>query len=189
MKKVLEEVHRINSLMNLTEDQKSKEEHMQRITNSLLKNNIYSKSIEKVLDDILKLGDEQIIDYDMLERGYNKILKLKGNPKKNVEDFFKKVLKSLSKRPKGEYDILPNIDDYSFEPEEPSIIPKKVYRKELFGLQVELLKLQEWLRKTSKTVIIVFEGRDSAGKGSTIKKFIENLNPKYYNVIARYPNP
>jgi polyphosphate kinase 2 len=51
-------------------------------------------------------------------------------------------------------------------------------------MQVELLKLQEWLKKTDKTVIIVFEGRDSAGKGSTIKKFVENLNPRYYNVIA-----
>ena len=50
--------------------------------------------------------------------------------------------------------------------------------------QIELLKLQEWLRKTGKTVIIVFEGRDSAGKGSTIKKFTEHLNPRYYNVIA-----
>ncbi len=64
------------------------------------------------------------------------------------------------------------------------MIPKKVFRKELYELQIELLKLQEWLKKTNKTVIIVFEGRDSAGKGSTIKKFIENLNPRYYNVIA-----
>jgi polyphosphate kinase 2 len=46
------------------------------------------------------------------------------------------------------------------------------------------LKLQEWLKETGKTVIIVFEGRDSAGKGSTIKKFTENLNPRYYNVVA-----
>ena len=44
--------------------------------------------------------------------------------------------------------------------------------------------MQEWLSKTGKTVIIVFEGRDSAGKGSTIKKFVENLNPRYYNVVA-----
>jgi polyphosphate kinase 2 (PPK2 family) len=41
-------------------------------------------------------------------------------------------------------------------------------------MQIELLKLQEWLKNTGKTVIIVFEGRDSAGKGSTIKKFVEN---------------
>ena len=51
-------------------------------------------------------------------------------------------------------------------------------------MQVELLKLQEWLKKTGKTIIIVFEGRDSAGKGSTIKKFVENLNPRYYNIVA-----
>lgn len=67
---------------------------------------------------------------------------------------------------------------------EPSIIPKKVFKKELYELQIELIKLQEWLKKTGKTVVILFEGRDSAGKGSTIKKFIENMNPKYYNVVA-----
>lgn len=168
----------------LTEDEMSKEEHMTRITDTLVKEKIYNKTIEKTLDDILRLGDEQIIDYSLLERGLSKILKLKGNTKKNVEEYFKQVFKSLSKRPKGEYDIIPSVDDYSFEPEEPSIIPKKTYRKELFLLQVELNKLTEWLKSTGKTVIIVFEGRDSAGKGSTIKKFIENINPRSYNVVA-----
>lgn len=182
---ILSEVRRINELMGvLSEDVKSKEEHMSNITDSLVANNLYSKSIEKTLDDILKLGDEQIIDYYLLERGFNKVLKLKGNKKKSVEEYFKKVFKDLSKRQNPEYDITPSNDDYSFEPEEPSIIPKKTYRKELFLLQVELNKLTEWLKETGKTVIIVFEGRDSAGKGSTIKKFIENINPRSYNVIA-----
>ena len=112
----------------------------------LVKNNLYSKSIEKILDDIITLGDEQLIDYSLLERGFDKVLKMKGNSKKNVETFFKQVYKSLSKRQKAEYDVMPDVDDYSFEPEEPSIIPKKTYRKELFQLQVELNKLTEWLK-------------------------------------------
>ncbi len=50
-------------------------------------------------------------------------------------------------------------------------------------LQVELLKLQEWVVAQKKRMIILFEGRDAAGKGSTIKRFTENLNPKNYRVI------
>ena len=186
MKEIINELKRIGEIMGVTinEDSRTKEEHMQSITDNLVKNNLYNKTIEKTLDDIIKLGDEQLIDYSLLERGFDKILKMKGNTKKNVENFFKQVYKSLSKRQKAEYDIMPDMGDYSFEPEEPSIIPKKTYRKELFQLQVELNKLTEWLKKTNKTVIIVFEGRDSAGKGSTIKKFVENINPRSYNVIA-----
>ena len=57
------------------------------------------------------------------------------------------------------------------------------YRKEKRRLQVELLKLQEWTMKNQKQVAIIFEGRDAAGKGSTIKRFIEYLAPKTVNVI------
>jgi len=58
----------------------------------------------------------------------------------------------------------------------------KQYRKEKKRLQVELLKLQEWVIKKNKRIAIVFEGRDAAGKGSTIKRFIENMMPKTVNV-------
>ena len=59
----------------------------------------------------------------------------------------------------------------------------KQYSKEKFRLQVELLKLQEWVVKNNKRVAIVFEGRDAAGKGSTIKRFIEHLMPKHLKVF------
>ena len=52
------------------------------------------------------------------------------------------------------------------------------YRKEKRRLQIELLKLQEWVIGANKRIAIVLEGRDAAGKGSTIKRFIENLMPK-----------
>lgn len=58
-----------------------------------------------------------------------------------------------------------------------------VYREEKFRLQIELLKLQEWIEKNNKRVAIIFEGRDAAGKGSTIKRFIENLNPRKLRVF------
>ena len=54
-------------------------------------------------------------------------------------------------------------------------ISNSQYQKEKFRLQVELLKLQEWVLKTNKSLAIVFEGRDAAGKGSAIKRMVENL--------------
>ena len=57
------------------------------------------------------------------------------------------------------------------------------YKKEKHRLQIELLKLQEWVVNTSQRIAIVFEGRDAAGKGSTIKRFIENLMPKAAKII------
>jgi polyphosphate kinase 2 len=57
------------------------------------------------------------------------------------------------------------------------------YQAEKKRLQVELLKLQEWTINNKKRIGIVFEGRDAAGKGSTIKRFIENMMPKSVNVI------
>ena len=58
----------------------------------------------------------------------------------------------------------------------------KQYKKEKKRLQVELLKLQEWIIKKNKRVAIVLEGRDAAGKGSTIKRFIENMMPTSFEV-------
>lgn len=57
------------------------------------------------------------------------------------------------------------------------------YQKEKPVLQVELLKLQEWVVAEKKRMVIVFEGRDAAGKGSTIRRFVENLNPKNLRVV------
>ena len=137
-----------------------------------------------MLMDLSYLSEDRIIDFDMVERGLRKILLKKGDKKKNVEEYFTKIINSLRYRERSGYGVEPDREDYEFEPEEPSILPKKIYKKEVYYLQIELLKLQEWLKKTGKTIIVVFEGRDSAGKGSTIKKFTENLNPRYYNVVA-----
>ena len=52
------------------------------------------------------------------------------------------------------------------------------------GLQVELLKMQNWVKQTEEKVLLVFEGRDAAGKGGTIKRFTENLNPRGARVVA-----
>ncbi len=181
---LLSEADRIKKIMGLPDEGPKMNVNLKKIVQALEFLKIYSESIEKMLIDISNLAKEQIIDFGMLERGLRKILLKKGDKKKNVKEYFGKVINSLKYRDKKGYGVEPESEDYEFEFEEPSILPKKVYRKELYYLQVELLKMQEWLKKTGKTVIIVFEGRDSAGKGSTIKKFVENLNPRYYNVIA-----
>ena len=185
--KLLTEIERIQSVMGIIKEDESKLQmnvNLRQTVDILKYLKLYSSKVEKMLMEISYLAKEQIIDFGLIERGLRKILLKKGDKKKNVEDYLGKIINSLKFRERSGYGTEPESEDYEFEFEEPSIIPKKVYRKELYDLQVELLKLQEWLKKTNKTVIIVFEGRDSAGKGSTIKKFIENLNPRYYNVIA-----
>src|SRR5690606_6723403 len=61
---------------------------------------------------------------------------------------------------------------------------RKEYEAELRALQIELLKLQRAIREDSRRVVILFEGRDAAGKGGSIKRFTENLNPRGGRVVA-----
>jgi len=58
------------------------------------------------------------------------------------------------------------------------------YERQKYRLQVELLKLQAWVRETGQRVVILFEGRDAAGKGGAIKRFMEHLNPRGARVVA-----
>ncbi len=62
------------------------------------------------------------------------------------------------------------------------------YEKELVYLQIELVKLQRWIKDNSKRVAIIFEGRDAAGKGGSIRRFTEHLNPRSLRVVA-LPKP
>lgn len=61
---------------------------------------------------------------------------------------------------------------------------RKAYEKDILKLQIELVKLQAWVKETGQRVAIVFEGRDAAGKGGTIKRFRENLNTRGARVVA-----
>ena len=63
-------------------------------------------------------------------------------------------------------------------------LEKKVYEKELFRLQVELVKLQEWIKYKGLKVVCLFEGRDAAGKGGSIKRITQRLNPRICRVVA-----
>jgi polyphosphate kinase 2 len=72
----------------------------------------------------------------------------------------------------------------SIPPEEQVSINEKIYNKELARLQVELIKLQEWVRLKNLKVVVIFEGRDAAGKGGVIKRITESLNPRVCRVVA-----
>ena len=65
-----------------------------------------------------------------------------------------------------------------------NLMSRKAYERQKYLLQVELLKMQAWLRETGERIVIVFEGRDAAGKGGTIKRFMEHLNPRGARVVA-----
>lgn len=66
----------------------------------------------------------------------------------------------------------------------PDLLDRKIYMTELLRLQAELIKLQDWVESTGEKVCVVFEGRDSAGKGGAIKRISQRLNPRIVKVVA-----
>jgi polyphosphate kinase 2 len=66
----------------------------------------------------------------------------------------------------------------------PKRIPKKLYEAELLRLQGELVQMQEWVRTSGARLVVVFEGRDAAGKGGTIKALTERVSPRVFRLIA-----
>ncbi|MFO1271820.1 MAG: polyphosphate kinase 2 [Rubrivivax sp.] len=65
-----------------------------------------------------------------------------------------------------------------------NLMSRRSYEQQKYRLQVELLKLQAWVKETGQRVVVLFEGRDAAGKGGTIKRFMEHLNPRGARVVA-----
>ncbi|WP_333617682.1 polyphosphate kinase 2 [Dietzia sp.] len=63
-------------------------------------------------------------------------------------------------------------------------LPKKAYNKEIKRLQADLVEMQEWVKATGSRLVVIFEGRDAAGKGSAIKRISEYLNPRLCRVVA-----
>ena len=65
-----------------------------------------------------------------------------------------------------------------------NLLSRRSYERQKYRLQVELLKLQSWVKETGQKIVILFEGRDAAGKGGTIKRFMEHMNPRGAHVVA-----
>ncbi|MEN6293056.1 MAG: hypothetical protein ABFD07_13720, partial [Methanobacterium sp.] len=156
-------------------------------TNKILYKDFENINIDLILDELkFEFTDEVIEDLNIetLLRKANQILELKRrDTKKNIRKIFDEFTNTINHRisviKTGEE--AQHFDEFEGES---SILTRKEYESEKYQIQVELMKLQEWVIKNNKRVAIVFEGRDSAGKGSTIKRFIEYLNPKGFRVVA-----
>jgi polyphosphate kinase 2 len=90
------------------------------------------------------------------------------------------------KKSKTKEDIPPVHGDVSinYEEEGDDKFPKHLYEEEIAKLQVELVRLQEWIKYKGLRVVVLFEGRDAAGKGGAIKRITESLNPRVCRVVA-----
>jgi len=155
-------------------------------------NTISYKGFDKIEVDIMmrELNNEftpeviQDLNIETLLRKVNQLMELKRrDTKKNIrsqfDDFARTIDSRISVIRTGAQ--AQHFDEFEGER---SILTRRDYEAEKYQIQVELLKLQEWVIKNGKKIAIVFEGRDSAGKGSTIKRFIEYLNPKGFRVVA-----
>ncbi|ELS03350.1 polyphosphate kinase 2, PA0141 family [Xenococcus sp. PCC 7305] len=124
-------------------------------------------------------------NHDKAVNSQNNLLELdiKKKDKKKLKDQKKAKKKKKAKKAK-----FLNLESKKFyrvsESEGSSKIPKKVYEKQLARLQLELVKMQYWVKHTGTRIVILFEGRDAAGKGGTIKRITEPLNPRGCRVVA-----
>jgi polyphosphate kinase 2 len=66
----------------------------------------------------------------------------------------------------------------------PKKIKNSIYERELYRLQIEMIKLQEWIKQKGERAVVIFEGRDAAGKGGVIKRITQHLNPRVVRVVA-----
>jgi polyphosphate kinase 2 len=96
--------------------------------------------------------------------------------------------KSKKKKKPQAVDTRSVVDQQSAVSSPPVKMKNKEYEPELFKLQVELVKLQDWVKKTGARIVIVLEGRDAAGKGGIIKRIMERVSPRVFRLVA-LPSP
>ncbi len=166
------------------------------------------KKLEPAKEDPFAFNTDMVFDLGSLESpsSYLKDAVLRF-PKGTVEDITQEILKHLSA--KGRERLLQDLlsdkvgkinhkldktENMNEKNPDPLAYPyvngynKDLYQRQLAQLQIELLKLQYWVKEKGKKVVILFEGRDAAGKGGTIKRFTDYLNPRGARVVA-LPKP
>lgn len=111
---------------------------------------------------------------------------LKSFPKEERKAILKTLLEEIKEEKRGgispDEELAPDWRDGGYPYK--NLMSRKNYEKQKYDLQVELLKLQAWTKATGSRVVILFEGRDAAGKGGTIKRLMEHLNPRGARVVA-----
>ena len=120
------------------------------------------------------------------KREQNKEAKLARRLAKKLKNKGKKTAIPLASSAEADrYHPSPILDDFARHSEgRPPKLDRKLYEKELAALQVELVKMQYWIKHVGYRLIVLFEGRDAAGKGGTIKRITEPLNPRGCQVVA-----
>ena len=121
----------------------------------------------QVVDNLLPEGRDKLL-YDLVKREFKKRVAVDDDRLAHMNDLVEDV-------DAGAYPYANSYDD-------------DLYDKELYALQIELLKLQKAVKEEGRKIIVIFEGRDAAGKGGTIGRFVENLNPRGARIVA-LPKP
>ena len=136
-----------------------------------------------------KIHQEAAVVSDLLSRNKDKkevaLEYLQNFSTQEQKDILQTLYNSLNEKPikiHPDEELLSNWRevDYPYK----NLMSRKNYEKQKYDLQVELLKLQNWVKESGSRVVILFEGRDAAGKGGTIKRFMEHLNPRGARVVA-----
>ena len=160
------------------------------LTNKIEYKNFDRIDIKVIMRELVNEYTQEFVNELNIEaflRKINQILDLrKRNTKRKVREAFDEYYQTIEDRINQvrNAETSSGVEDFEIPGGEGSILSRKQYESEKYQIQVELLKLQEWVIKNNKKVAIVFEGRDSAGKGSTIKRFTEYLNPKGFKGVA-----
>ncbi|MCP2039499.1 polyphosphate kinase 2 [Neisseria sp. HSC-16F19] len=102
------------------------------------------------------------------------------NAEERLDVFRKKVLEYQGRKTGEDSSSAPLPASYPYR----TRISRRVYEKEKRILQIELLKVQSWVKESGQRIVSLFEGRDAAGKGGTIKRYMEHLNPRGARVVA-----
>ena len=89
-----------------------------------------------------------------------------------------------NKKPKSTLESNTQPSAINGQPKVGKKIGKNEYEAGIFKLQVELVKLQDWVKETNARIVIIFEGRDAAGKGGMIKRIMERVSPRIFRVVA-----
>jgi polyphosphate kinase 2 len=157
---------------------------------------IKRSDINKIITDLTdELGENIVLDFnlDSFFRGLHNVLSVKKKDKATlIEKYFQLYLNNLPKRIETLHGELDKPKDYSDDEEFEELkklkrnvilkIPKKKFKSAKIPLQIELLKMQEWMKKNDYKLLVICDGRDASGKGSAIKTITEFLQPKYFDV-------
>ena len=116
-------------------------------------------------------ADQQLKPYEKIDL---------GNKKDQLQVFEESVLEHQGRSSAEDSSVAPLPESYPYR----TRMSRRVYEREKKKLQIELLKVQSWVKESGQRIVCIFEGRDAAGKGGTIKRFMEHLNPRGARVVA-----